>query len=449
MSVARVLVVCAVFAAGPLWGQSERSLDKCQRTAAKEAAKLMTARLKAVAGCLQKISGEVIKKNDPAADAAKSCASKLRKLINSENPTKELAAKMQAKIEKACDPATNPSLPHTAAEVLDVAAMKIQARNLDAWCANFGGDGAIDSVQEWIGCQAQAAACQADQQISVEYPRALEWLAAIEAGIDALIDPMDPDAKLVDAKNAAIALRTSIDPAGSGEPGINCGPGLMTCGNGVADGLDQCDGSDLDGNTCRTLGFISGTLACDGSCFFDISSCISGAFPATGQTVSYLANDDGAVQAGAPPAFVDNGDGTITDNNSGLMWEKKSRDGSIHDYGASNNLTWADAFTFIGTLNSTAFAGYTDWRLPNRRELETLLNLGAKDPPVFPAFDTNCVASCTVLTCSCTALSKYWSSTSYNLQPASVAWTVEFRDGFCTEDPKLNTRRVRGVRGGI
>jgi hypothetical protein len=46
------------------------------------------------------------------------------------------------------------------------------------------------------------------------------------------------------------------------------------------------------------------------------------AFPATGQTTSYAPGDDGDVQAGAPLSYTDNGDGTITDNNTGRMWEK-------------------------------------------------------------------------------------------------------------------------------
>jgi hypothetical protein len=441
----RAFVLCAILAAGPALAQADRSLDKCQKIAAKETAKLMSARAKTVALCQHKISGEVIKHNDPAADAAKACTAKLRKLINTDKPLKTLDMKMRAKISKACDPSVNPSLAHTQAQVLEVAAGEVEAKNLNDWCTNFGGDGSVDTIQEWIDCQAKAAACQADQQISVEYPRALEWLAQIETAIDAL----GTEQKYLDAKNAAIALQDSIDPLGTGDPGINCGPGLLTCGNGVADGLDQCDGADLDGNTCRTLGFISGTLGCNGDCFFDISGCVSGAFPATGQTMSYLAGDDGVVQAGASASFIDNGDGTITDNNSGLMWEKKSRDGSIHDYGDSYN-PWDDAFAFIDSLNTMSFAGYSDWRLPNRHELETLLNLGTHDPPVYPEFDTNCTNGCTVLTCSCTAQAKYWSSTSSSLSPTVNKWTVEFRDGFCTEDGKNTTgKRVRAVRGGL
>ena len=58
----------------------------------------------------------------------------------------------------------------------------------------------------------------------------------------------------------------------------------------------------------------------------------------TGQTTAYGTGSDGDLQKGASRSFTDNGDGTITDNTTGLMWEKKSDDGSIHD--KDNTYTW-------------------------------------------------------------------------------------------------------------
>jgi hypothetical protein len=47
------------------------------------------------------------------------------------------------------------------------------------------------------------------------------------------------------------------------------------CGNGVKEGTEECDGSDLGGQTCVGLGFQSGTLGCTGSCTYDTSGCQS------------------------------------------------------------------------------------------------------------------------------------------------------------------------------
>jgi len=180
------------------------------------------------------------------------------------------------------------------------------------------------------------------------------------------------------------------------------------------------------------------------------------AFPATGQTSSFHAGDDGAIQAGAPLQFEDNGDGTITDENTGLMWEKKSADGSIHDH--RNAYNWFQAFdVHVARLNSMNFAGHDDWRLPNVRELESIVNYGNVNPAVSPAFNTNCTPGCVVLTCSCTAVGGpdpergflYWSSTTDARDPFG-AWGVNFESGFVIEEAKdlPNNQFVRAVRAG-
>jgi hypothetical protein len=64
----------------------------------------------------------------------------------------------------------------------------------------------------------------------------------------------------------------------------------------------------------------------------DASVCSPEAFPATGQTRVYAVGDDGTVEAGAALSYTDNGDGTITDNNTKLMWEKKDQDSGLHNY---------------------------------------------------------------------------------------------------------------------
>ncbi len=177
----------------------------------------------------------------------------------------------------------------------------------------------------------------------------------------------------------------------------------------------------------------------------------------TGQTSDYGPGSDGNLQEGAARSYTDNGDGTITDNTTGLMWEKKDQSGGIHDY--SNTYTWGmtsspDTMngtmvtTFLATLNAGGgFAGHTDWRIPNVNELQSLANYQNVSPAVDTAFNTSCAASCTVLTCSCTQSDAYWSSTTYQSFPGS-AWFVYFYGGYVLGNFKDDFYYVRAVRGG-
>jgi hypothetical protein len=178
----------------------------------------------------------------------------------------------------------------------------------------------------------------------------------------------------------------------------------------------------------------------------------------TGQTLCYDQSgeaisctgtgQDAALKKGVAQSFTDNGDGTISDDNTGLMWEKLSDDDSIHDFD-EGLYDWQSAFTQkIATLNSSSFAGHNDWRLPNENELETIRSLGETSPAVFPIFNTGCSAGCTVLTCSCTVSDAYWSSTTYQLDESS-AWTVYFDDGDTYATGKTIQNYVRAVRGGF
>ena len=217
-----------------------------------------------------------------------------------------------------------------------------------------------------------------------------------------------------------------------------CAPaatGAGFCGNGVIDPGEACDGTNFGGATCESAGFpYGGTLACVAGCTLDTSACHR-AMLATGQTTCWGSSftvipcagtgQDGDTQTGAPLAYMDNGDGTITDANTGLMWEKQSiGDGSVHD--VFNYYSWDQAFSVhVATLNGLSFAGHSDWRVPNVRELLSIVNYENVCPPVSPAFNTDCTLPCTVLTCSCTWSDTYWSSSTSAAFPDS-AWEVLF-----------------------
>ncbi|MFQ5674007.1 MAG: DUF1566 domain-containing protein [Nitrospinales bacterium] len=68
-----------------------------------------------------------------------------------------------------------------------------------------------------------------------------------------------------------------------------------------------------------------------------------------------------------PASLVDNHDGTLTDTQTGLMWQKAD---SYHDL--KKGLNWYDALEYVRKKNNEKFAGYDDWRLPAMAELKTL-----------------------------------------------------------------------------
>jgi hypothetical protein len=63
-----------------------------------------------------------------------------------------------------------------------------------------------------------------------------------------------------------------------------CGSG--NCGDGLVDGAEECDQGNLDGNSCGTLGFASGTLSCAGGCKLDVTSCEGSAVPVCGNGIT-------------------------------------------------------------------------------------------------------------------------------------------------------------------
>ena len=155
---------------------------------------------------------------------------------------------------------------------------------------------------------------------------------------------------------------------------------------------------------------------------------------------------DGGLRRGVPRAYQDQGDGTVRDKRTALTWEKLSDDGSVHD--KDTTYTWASAFAKIDDLNTVpCFAGFCDWRLPNRFELESLLLLEDVNPMVSGEFDNGCMPGCTVLNCSCTFPNYHWTSSSQPGAPR-FAWMVHFGGGGVDLDQKTEPLRVRAVRGG-
>jgi hypothetical protein len=160
--------------------------------------------------------------------------------------------------------------------------------------------------------------------------------------------------------------------------------------------------------------------------------------PRSGQTTSYATRDDGALLKGVvwpTPRFTDNGDETVTDNLTGLMWKKDANAGA--DCGTTpGTATWANALISAKTCNDNSFAGYTDWRLPTVKELESLISDDAKDPVLPTGHPFSNLQSY-----------GYWSSTTYSAN-TSNAWYVGLNVGVVNTNTETSQYYVWPVRGG-
>lgn len=230
--------------------------------------------------------------------------------------------------------------------------------------------------------------------------------------------------------------------------------------------------ADTAGCSCTQIMALSGLghLAHKFGCNHQVMKAfIAGVQAATGavrREAGTLFPGDGAGH-GAALSYTNNGDGTATDNNTGLMWEVKERAGGVHDVG--NTYSWSTCcstaptadgtlFTeFLNALNNTCngagvtdctatgnaacgpgvcgLAGHRDWRIPHIKELQSIVSyrVGLR-PTIDPTFP------------GLTAASDYWSSTEASFP--TLAWVVRFTTGFLETPGKINDLAGRAVRGG-
>ena len=156
--------------------------------------------------------------------------------------------------------------------------------------------------------------------------------------------------------------------------------------------------------------------------------------------------------------------GCTRDNTTGMTWEMKTDDGGLRDkewtyawYSTDTATNGGDvggagSDTCGGTLSDYAnqcntanyitavnaapgLCGFTDWRLPSVRELQTLIHYGATNPTIDTTYFPNTLAS------------DFWSASSYGPSPAN-AWYVYFGDGIVDAFVKADGFHVRLVRGG-
>jgi Protein of unknown function (DUF1566) len=132
--------------------------------------------------------------------------------------------------------------------------------------------------------------------------------------------------------------------------------------------------------------------------------------------------------------FVVNANGTVTDNKTQLMWKQcpVGLSGAACAVGTAQTLTWKGA---LDNSAATSLAGFSDWRVPNIKELESIVERRCYNPSinetVFPNSPSNL----------------FWSSSVYAGDP-NFAWVVNFYYGYGNGSVKNNSNYVRLVRSG-
>jgi hypothetical protein len=93
-----------------------------------------------------------------------------------------------------------------------------------------------------------------------------------------------------------------------------------------------------------------------------------------------------AQYTGNQPGYTDNGDGTVTDNVTGLMWQQSPDTDGDGDIDATDKLTYDEA---VAGASACSQGGYSDWRLPTIKELYSLIDFSGVDPSGYEGTDTS------------------------------------------------------------
>jgi len=159
----------------------------------------------------------------------------------------------------------------------------------------------------------------------------------------------------------------------------------------------------------------------------------------SGEAMAVQTCKTASITASTPTAdFVVHGNGTVTHTRTGLMWKQCSEglSGAGCTTGTAARYSWQAALQLAETLNARAgFATFNDWRVPNQKELKSIVERQCDTPSInaaiFPA----------------TVSSGYWSASPY-AGVATSAWGVNFGNGSGGASSKSGSNYVRLVRGG-
>lgn len=316
--------------------------------------------------------------------------------------------------------------------VLGVALTTAPQRALAASAADTCEAGKLGITAKYAQCRLKADAKAAKSGAPADYSKCdLTAFALAEYKAGTGVCPTSDDqaavANFVDACTDGVAAGLAggdlpLDVATCNSSLASCQ--AATCGNARAEFGETCDGIDLHGATCASVapGTPYGTLSCNGSC-------------------------SGFVTTSCEGRFVDNGDGTLTDHATHLMWEIKD---ALHDDAVpwpgnandpDNVYSWSalsdgvgptgTVFTdFLAKLNGIdplspagCYAGHCDWRLPSTDEMAAF--------PYGPAPGIGPVVP-----------EAHWS----NMASTFVAYTYDIVHHVVDFDDKTNEHAARGVR---
>ncbi len=148
-------------------------------------------------------------------------------------------------------------------------------------------------------------------------------------------------------------------------------------------------------------------------------------------------NENSAIVATTPTAdFSDNGDGTVTHHKTGLIWQRCSLGQTWDGSYCIDNATTYNWPASAPQAKDNLFAGYSDWRLPNKNELASIIEYRCHHPAINSQIFPN------------TSPSGYWSSSHSSNYGNHTSWSVDFNSGSVYLDVRFHYYHVRLVRGG-